>query len=176
MSDTIRVNRVVNLLATNNTALRFHRPLLVNTLSDMSVSISLRDLTRLWPRIENHLVARGLFAVRPIGMLSYGVMASTNPLLGYLSLNNREKHIVTRMRNDRAGRVLQAIAAGGGEVGVLANGQLERITAYLDAYDHSATSTWELDRAAFAAMRAIPFGTFRSDRNYINNSNGQVMA
>jgi hypothetical protein len=100
-------------------------------------------------------------------------MASTNPLLGYLSLNTREKDIVTRMRNDNAGRVLHGIAAAGGQTAVLATSQLERIQAYLDAYEGSGAETWRLDMDAAAAMRAIPFGTFQWRANYIDDNDGQ---
>lgn len=176
MTDVYRVNRVVNLLANNHSVRRFHRYDLSVHLSDSLAFVSLRDMTRLWPRIEAGLVGRGLFAVRPAGILSYGVMASSDPLLGYLSLNRRERSVVTRMRNDRAGRMLHAIAASGGEVGGLAAGQLERIQAYIRSFEESGTSTFTLDLAAMNALQRIPFGTFRRDLNYINNSNGMVAA
>jgi hypothetical protein len=169
MSDGIRVTRIVTLLS-NNTTMRFHRADLAYHLSTSQVDVDLRDITRVWPRVEADLGERGLFAVRPIGQLRYGVMASTDPLLGFLSLGDREKHVITRLRNDRAGRVLQGIAASGGQVGVLAQDRLNRIQTYLDAYEDSEASAWKIDMKALRAYQLIPWGTFPAGRVYASDN------
>lgn len=168
MSDMIRLVRVVGILAANPD-LRFRRADLATALTTPRVVITLRSLTRLWPQIEARLAERDLFAVRPIGHLSYGVMATRNPLLAFLSLHDREKNIVTRLDNDRAGLVLQAMAAGGGEMGMLAQGRLNRIQTYLDAYHGSEMSTWRINMEALAAYRLIPWGTFPANRSYASD-------
>lgn len=158
MSDYLRVTRIANLL-TAHPEEKISRSALADAVDTRTVPVKGGTLTRLWPEVQARLVHEGLFLGRPLGRTDYGVAASVEPLLALLALENREKNVVSRLRNDVRADIMQAIVKRQGQGAVSSALQLERARAYLTAFSQNQIDAVALHNSAVHMWNALPWMT-----------------
>lgn len=158
MNDALRITRIVDLMARYREH-KIQRSEVIRAVTTRRVVVNGRSLTRLWPLIERGLGERGLYAIRPSGRADYGVLATANPLVGLMSMRDREKNVITRLNNDVEGQVLERLAASSGRSAVSAALQLERARVYLSAFESQKAGMEELMGSAISEYNRLPWAS-----------------